>query len=376
MAIPVFTRYFLYRVGLARRPKFTDYYPEYQAFCGSILHWDRRTRIVGAEHCPRQGPAVFAANHVRITDPLYLFRAVTRASGGGLYVRFMARDDFFKHWAWRFFPFKPSDMLEMGGACFISRGSAKPAQLKPFVDLLDQRESFLLFPGGTRTRSGVLIEYSVRSARSRGVAFFLAQTQSRHPDWSVPAVPLVRTFNPVRHNSVVVFGPPLYLEPDADRERQRAFDEELAARLGELVEIHVPHLVCALLYLWCLHRRGCELPVSALRGACAHARDRLESRHIHPDAFVRLDGEIRATLRYLRRRGMVRLTRHHVRPDTDRILGCPPLDTKYRKRNPVKFIANQLLHMPDVIRAVEAAAEGMGERGGAVPPPEGSSPSL
>lgn len=356
MAIPVFTRYFLYRAGLARRPKFTDYYPEYQAFCGSILHWDRRTRIVGAEHCPRSGPAVFAANHVRLSDPLYIFRAVTRASGERLYVRFMARDDFFNHWAWRFFPFKPHDMLEMGGACFISRGGAKPAQLKPFLDLLEAREAFLLFPGGTRSRSGVLIEYGGRAARSRGVAFFLAQTQTRHSDWRVPAVPLVRTFNPARHNSVVVFGPPLYLEPDADRERQRAFDEELTARLGGLVEIHATHLVCALLYLWCLHGRGPELTINALCEACRDIRDSLRGCHVHPGLFARLEREVRDALRYLRRRGMVHMKRGRIFPDFVRVLDCPPLDTKYRKRNPVRFFANQLLHLPEVTRTIESAA--------------------
>lgn len=361
MAIPVFTRYFLYRAGLARRPRFTDYYPEYQAFCGSILHWDRRTRIVGAEHCPRGGPAVFAANHVRLSDPLYIFRAVTRASEERLYVRFMARDDFFNHWAWRFFPFRPHDMLEMGGACFISRGGARPAQLKPLLDLLEAREAFLMFPGGTRSRSGVLIEYGGRAARSRGVAFFLAQTQAKHPDWRVPAVPLVRTFDPARHNSVVVFGPPVYLEPEAGREQQRAFDEELAARLGGLVEIHATHVVSALLYLWCLHGRGLELTKDALCEACRRVRDNLQGRHVHPGLIARLEGEVRGALRYLRRRGMVRVKRGSIFPKAARILDCPPLDTAYRKRNPVRFFANQLLHLPDVTRAIESAAAALRE---------------
>jgi hypothetical protein len=38
----------------------------------------------------------------------------------------------------------------------------------------------------------------------------------------------------------------------------------------------------------------------------------------------------------------------------DRILAAPPVDREYRKRNPVKYFANEIAHFQEIVGVVEA----------------------
>lgn len=357
MAAYLLMRYFLFRAGWVPRPDFTDYYGDYFVFCSHLLRWGRRLRVVGAERCPREHPVVFAGNHVRLTDPLYFFGAIARASGMRLFVRFMARDDFFTHPLWRLSPLRMHDVLEMGGAHLISRDNVKVSQLKPFFEILDRPGSFLMFPGRSRSRSGMVVEYRDAIGEPGAISFFLAYSQRHHPEHPAVAVPLTRTYNPVTGRSVVVFGEPVRLPADATKDEQRALDAALAVQLGDLVEINAAHLVCGLLYLWCLHARGPELSRGALELACARIAGQLEGRYVDPAAHADLSGELDRTLRYLWHTGMIETRDDAVVPDSARVLYAPGLDTSYRKFNPVKFIANQILHFDDVVRLLNEEAE-------------------
>jgi hypothetical protein len=53
---------------------------------------------------------------------------------------------------------------------------------------------------------------------------------------------------------------------------------------------------------------------------------------------------------------MVQTRGGQVEPLSEAILSAPPLDTRYVERNPVKYLVNQVLHLPDVIAAAEQAA--------------------
>lgn len=217
MAAYLLTRYFLFRVGWVPRPDFTHYYGDYFVFCSHLLRWGLRLRVVGAENCPKAHPVVFAGNHVRLTDPLYFFGAIARASGMRVFVRFMARDDFFTHPLWRLCPLRMHDILEMGGAHFISRDNVKVSQLKPFFEILDRPGSFLMFPGRSRSRSGMVVEYRETIDEPGAVSFFLTYSQRHRAENPAVAVPLTRTYNPVTGCSVVVFGEPVRLPEKASK---------------------------------------------------------------------------------------------------------------------------------------------------------------
>ena len=62
------------------------------------------------------------------------------------------------------------------------------------------------------------------------------------------------------------FGESMFLEPSADREAQRTFDFALTNAMGDYVEINVPQVLAAVLWLRCLHGCDPEASVSELRG--------------------------------------------------------------------------------------------------------------
>ena len=63
------------------------------------------------------------------------------------------------------------------------------------------------------------------------------------------------------------------------------------------------------------------------------------------------------TLAYLERRGMLARRGDAVTLDEAAILSVPPLDSTYVKRNPVKYLTNQIMHLGDVIELLEEAAQ-------------------
>ena len=66
--------------------------------------------------------------------------------------------------------------------------------------------------------------------------------------------------------------------------------------------------------------------------------------------------DLRRVLRFLARRGMLRTSAGEFVLNAEAVLFAPPLDTKYLKRNPVKYHVNQILHLGDVVALLENAA--------------------
>ncbi len=350
-------RYLGYRMGLGECPTLLDLYPEAVVLFDRVMGWPRTLFVKGGEHCPRMGPVVYAGNHAKKDDPFIMYRAVNRVTGWSCEIRYMMRDDFFAG-----IPnlriVDVDELLRMLGAQQISRDNVQLSQLKPFVKLLREGNGFIMYPGRSRSRSGLFMEYRDGIDEPGGVTFFLAQAQRGKPDLHVPAVPMARSYNPVTKRSVVAFGPPQYLPHDADRAEQRAADFRLVEAMSELVEINVAMTVAALLYLHCLHDRPSPIDqgalVSAVR-ATLHACS--ERRFIDQAALSDLPREVKITLEYFEKHAMLDLRGTAVWPNKESILAAPELDTAYIKKNPVKHLVNQTLHLADVTTAFEAAAE-------------------
>lgn len=345
--------YILFRLRIAPQPQFRNYPSHWRPWLGSLLGWPASLRVRFAERCPQAGPAVFVSNHLKLDDPLFLWGAVDEATHGTVHIYFMMRDDFFRGWPWDYLPFSMNELTASSGCIQISRDQISLAQLKPFMQILEQGETFVMFPGRTRSRSGLCIEYRDGIEEPGGVSFFLANG-SRRAGRAVPAVPLARTYNPVKRVSTVLVGEPCFLEPGAGRDAQRAFDLDLAVAISDLTEIHTLHVLCMIVYLRCLHGKSIRGQGETLTRDVATVLERVKEIHpVDPDALAGTGAEVEAALRWLQEQGVLSLSNGTVELDACAVLSVPELDTDYRKRNPVKFHVNQVLHF----RALCAAAE-------------------
>jgi 1-acyl-sn-glycerol-3-phosphate acyltransferase len=187
-----------------------------------------RPRIEGRENVPKDGPVIFASNHLSFIDSIAIPVAAPRP------VHFLAKSTYFegpgfKGWLSKTF-------FESIGAISVRRGAGKAA-----LDALDvQRQlreeglAVALYPEGTRSTDGRL--YKGRT----GVAFLALQT-------GAPVVPvgLIGTdkvmpvgakMPTLKERITVRFGEPLDLSPHgpatSGRARRLATDEIMAAIHG------------------------------------------------------------------------------------------------------------------------------------------------
>lgn len=351
--------YVLFKLWLVGPPDFRRYPTHWEPWLGGMLGWKRTLQVRYPERCPATGPVVFVSNHVKLDDPLFLWGAVDRATGGQRHIYFMMRDDFFRGWPWDYLPFSMNELTASSGCIQISRDQISLAQLKPLLNILEAGESFLMFPGRTRSRSGQCIEYREGIDEPGGVSFFLSHG-SRRAKCDLPAVPLARTHNPVTGVSTIVIGEPMFLPPGAGREAQRQLDLDLAVAISNLIELHALHVVSVLLYLRSLHQHPAEQSLGAIIEDSRKVLGAALGCGLHVDAEALADPKaaVIAALAWLERAGQVRVTGDTFVMDVSAILAAPEWDTKYRKHNPVKFYANQVMHLGGVIKAAEYCVVG------------------
>jgi len=182
--------YLGYRVHLAKRPNLMRHREAFYIVIAQFLRWRKTLRVVHAERCPKDAACVFAQNHGFLLDPFVSFAAAFRASR--IMPRFMSRDDFFaeKKNTWWYRLVDADEFICEVGTLEISRGNVSIGQLRPFINVLRNGESFIMYPGRTRSRSGVIFEYRDDVQEPGSAAFFLAQARRGHDDLDVAVVPL------------------------------------------------------------------------------------------------------------------------------------------------------------------------------------------
>lgn len=176
-----------------------------------------RVRVEGREHVPRQGPAVLAANHQSFCDSLFLPLVVPRR------VTYLAKAEYFdsRRTAW-FFRAVGQIPIRRGG------GPESERALATACEILDRGGLLAVYPEGTRGLDG-------RVHRGRtGVARLSRECH-------VPVVPVgivgtgsvqpvdARLLRPFR-TVTVRFGPPVRMEPAADRADPLADHDHAACR--------------------------------------------------------------------------------------------------------------------------------------------------
>lgn len=354
VTLSILFRFVLYRLGLCARPLFTDHWDRVEVVYRQITRMDSRIRVRHKERCPKQHPAVYAGNHTKLDDPFFVCYAVQEASAYTMHTRFVMRDDFFEGFPWNWLPFKMNEIAEMGGSYNISQKSASIAQLRPLVDMLLAPDSFVIFPGGGRSMSGLWMESHVGDEPG-SIAFFLAQAQRKNPDLAVPAVPVGRTYNPVKNVSAVIVGQPRALPNGARRAAQRSFDDTLFTDISDLVEIHALHLLCGILYLHCRHEMSGPIARGDLAAQGRAILEKIAGRYIDPALPADLDHDLERALAYLKRLGAVQYDGRAATPHRDAILAPRPHTTRFRLENPVQYHVNQIVHLADIMAALEDA---------------------
>lgn len=308
--------------------------------------------MVNAEYCPADNPALFVSNHHKLDDPIDLWPAIHWASGERVAPGFVMRDDFFDGFPWNWSPFDVNHLCEMAGAVLISRDQIRLTQLRQLIGVLGRPGSLVLFPGRTRSRTGAWFEYREDFTEPGSAAFVINHAQRKNPGLRIAAVPVARTWHPVRNTSAIVFGEPLYLESDARREAQRKLDCELLTRIGGLVEVHAVHLASLLLYLHTLHGGG-TLPEAFFTSAAELWGRDAPHPHTDPALLSNPDGEMDNALRHLAGEGALKRLNGTVAADAGMIRSTPDWDGDYCRHNLVKYWTNQIIHLPAVIQWAE-----------------------
>lgn len=105
-----------------------------------------RIQVQGREHIPRQGKLILAANHVSGYDPFVIGSLVPR----GLY--FLAKRELFRN------PLLGAVLRVLLHAVPVDRRDIGHTTVRRINELLAAGEAILLFPEGTRSRSGQIGE--------------------------------------------------------------------------------------------------------------------------------------------------------------------------------------------------------------------------
>ena len=172
-------------------------------------------RSTGTDLIPASGPVIIASNHISNWDPILIALGCRRE------VHFMAKEELFGN------PLL-AVIVRALNAFPIRRGALDRRALRTASQLLDDGKVLLMFPTGTRDKSG-----EVRDPKS-GVGFLAC----RHEAPVVPAyITCPRSFARalIRRTALeVTFGPPIASSKARSSDDYRAFSQRVADEIGRL----------------------------------------------------------------------------------------------------------------------------------------------
>jgi 1-acyl-sn-glycerol-3-phosphate acyltransferase len=178
-----------------------------------------RIKITGAKKVPRKGGFILASNHIGAGDPFFVGTCVTRE------FKFMAKQELFKN------PII-GNLISWLNAFPVNRGILDPKALQTAYDTLHAGYGLILFPEGTRSKTGEL-------GKGKPGVGLLARRML------VPIVPAYiensRGFSSIPislRRMKVIFGDPIpssRIEEFLDtNDGYRALSEDLMQKIGEL----------------------------------------------------------------------------------------------------------------------------------------------
>ncbi|MBE3588719.1 MAG: 1-acyl-sn-glycerol-3-phosphate acyltransferase [Thermoanaerobacteraceae bacterium] len=184
-----------------------------RAVCRLILLLLRRWVVEGAENLPRRGGVLVVSNHASYWDPVVVGCALDRQ------VHFMAKAELFH------FPVL-GPVIRRLDAFPVARGGADRQAIRRALELLKQGRVVGIFPEGTRSRTGELLEPHL------GAAMLALRAQ-------VPVLPVAvinsrGLFRRVR----VHIGKPLFFSRAGPAARQdyQAISREIMREIAKLLD--------------------------------------------------------------------------------------------------------------------------------------------
>lgn len=98
-----------------------------------------RPKVYGKENIPKEGPIIFAGNHVHAVDPVVVMTSTDRL------VHYMAKAEIFKG--------LHGKILEAIGIIKVDRARSNPIAIKEAIEVLNAGGSIGIFPEGTRNKT-------------------------------------------------------------------------------------------------------------------------------------------------------------------------------------------------------------------------------
>jgi len=134
------------------RQKSGVWYVVLRAFFGLVFHTLWPLRVFGAENAPKQGSAIIVCNHLSMVDPFVVGYAAGRL------VSFMGKEELFRTPVVGF-------LIRKVGAFPVDRSRRDPASMRTALSVLKGGELLGMFPEGTRSTSGELLEMRAGAVR-------------------------------------------------------------------------------------------------------------------------------------------------------------------------------------------------------------------
>jgi len=196
-----------------------------RALIWPVMKFVGRVKVIGSENIPATGGVIICANHVSFIDPPTLGWACPRQ------LRFMGKAELFE---------KPivGAIVRSLGAFPIHRGTADRTSLKTAIDSLNAGHAIAMFPEGTCSVDGNLLEphpgVGMIALRSNAVVIPCALVGTEK------LMPLGHWF-PKFSRIKVVFGKPVEyvdLQQHAGKAAINEMSGRIMSAIGELLKLH------------------------------------------------------------------------------------------------------------------------------------------
>ena len=194
-----------------------SFYTFARAVCRGYFAIFHRWQVLGNENVPMDGPVLILSNHISLLDPPSV------GSGTDRQVTIMAKEELFRVPLF-------GGLIRALGAFPVKRGAGDRAALRLALGLLEEGKCLLMFPEGTRSKTGELEEGHT------GAAFFALRSQAA----VVPAA-IVGGYRLFRRTKIV-YGKPLdiseFRNSKSNKQTLADLTEHIMSAIEELIREH------------------------------------------------------------------------------------------------------------------------------------------
>ena len=177
-----------------------------------------RYRAIGAKHIPKKGSAILASNHASYFDPTFAGLGVWRK------INYLAKKELFANLILTYI------LKKIVYAIPVDREQMDRSTLRGIYHLLRNNEIILMFPEGTRTYDGKLMQPKLgigMVAYNVKVPVIPVYIHGSYDIWS-------RNLKIMRPNPCTVYyGPPVDLEPYYRQKKSKGLYQEISEKIME-----------------------------------------------------------------------------------------------------------------------------------------------